>query len=309
MLKHDVALQDPPVIPGINFHVTGIYDYLTCPRMYQFKVVQGLAPKTENVKLSFGRGMHHALAVYYQSRSSTTALAEYQVWLAEQQTQRTQEQLLDKTWANVARIGEPLLTAYLDYAKDDDFVAEAVEQPFQVPIWQPTCLDKQMFHDGQPVFHMGTFDGVVRNSYGKLWLIEHKTAQTFPMMSFLKVDLQIGLYLLAARQLYEEEICGVVYNVLRKVDPTKAKTPVVGRWLLSRTPQELKQAVEVLYRTVLRILNDTVYDPSPGFHCGWKCGYNELCFCLQDGGDIAPFVKQLYINRKEEFANDETSND
>lgn len=288
----------------IRIHVSQINDYQTCPRMYYFRYVCGLVPKIESPKLAFGRGVHQAIAAYYTTGERISAVKAYRQWLDERK-QTLQEagadlDALSNELSEAENIGEALLQAYMDYAdQHDDFVPVSIEQPFSVPIWEPTEGGHVHYtHEGVPVYHEGTFDGVVRNKYGSLQLIEHKTASSFPSAQLLRVDQQVGFYLLAARQLYSEDVVGVIYNIIRKVHPKKARTPVIKREPLSRSEYELRTYVGQLHRAARRILEDKVYDPTPGHHCGWKCAYWEPCLCLQDGTDFTAIIDDLYIRKE-----------
>lgn len=283
--------------------VSEVNAYITCPRMYYFAYVENLVPKVESPKLVFGRGIHEAIAVYYTTGSPQKAVDAYRDWLSERQNEL-------KAYGSAAygllkeaeEIGEPLLRAYIAYAeKHDDFIPVGIEQRFAVPMWYMTDSGEpvQLEFEGRPVYHVGTFDGVVRNKYGKLWLMEHKTASVQPSFKVLKVDLQIGFYTLAARQLYGEDVCGVIYNVLRKAHPKRAKSPVIHRELLSRTDYEITQTVNIYGRMVLRMLSDRIYDPTPGHHCSWKCAYWQLCLSLFDGTPLEHIINDLYERKRE----------
>ncbi len=274
----------------IRVHVTQINTYLTCPRMYYFAHVLGLVPKADDPKLVFGRGVHRALAAYYSTGSLAAALEAYEAWLQEEASKAPDESVLE----GPRDLGTVLVRAYAEFAsKHDDFSVVSVEQPFSVPVLCPDDFS-HMHVGGVPVYYEGTFDAVVRNHYGKLWLMEHKTASSFPTAQELKLNLQVSFYLLAAQQVYEDPPVGVVYNVIRKVHPARARGPVVKRELVSRSTEELKRTVGYLFRTIRRILTDEHYDPVPGYHCGWKCPYWEPCLCLQDGVDPSPLIGQYY---------------
>ena len=146
--------------------------------------------------------------------------------------------------------------------------------------------------------HVGTWDGVVRDKYGKLWLMEHKTASNFPSELDLRMNRQNRFYLLAAHQIFSEGVRGTVYNVIRKVNPRRAKTPVIFRRLVPCTKAELLATRDQLYRAANRMLTDEYYDPNPGFHCNWMCAYEQLCSCMQEGADFTENVELMYNKRE-----------
>lgn len=277
----------------IVIHVSAIRTYKTCPRVYYFRYVKGLVPKVENVRLSFGRAFHKALEVYYSTGSCNNATNAYIDYMhdvaAHVKASGGDVTDIDSTM----NLGRQLLTAYLSYAQEnDDFNVVAVEQQFKVPVWDG---DVQLEINGVPVYHEGTFDGVVRNKYGTLWLMEHKTTSNFFPQQMLKVDFQIGFYMLAAVQLYDERVCGVIHNAIRKVDPKRSRGPVIHRQYLSRTAHELKMCRDYLCRVVKQIYSDKDFDPNPDYHCSWKCAYNQLCLCVQDGVDYSNLIGDQFI--------------
>lgn len=279
--------------------VSQIKAYQTCPRMYYFNYVKRLTPKVENNKLLFGTGIHKGLEVFYRTGSADEAVRAFNTWLKEQEV-RLQGLNADPEHTEEAkRIGVALLQEYCIYAKQhDDFVPVAVEQTFEVPIWTPKGKASMMIH-------RGTVDLIVEDKYGKLWLGEHKTARDTPSALELQLNFQASVYLLAATQLYDRPISGVVYNILRKVDPKRAKTPVINRMLVPRTAIELANTSNQLYAWARRMLTDKDYLPSSGRHCSWMCAYSSLCQCMQDGTDYNDVAEFMYDVRKEVRDDDE----
>lgn len=282
-------------------HGSAISSYKTCPRMYYYNYVEGLIPKTESAKLSLGRGVHQALAAYYaalgREMSEKAARAAYDEWAKEMEAVLAMSAIAadDEAAKNIA-LGGAMLDEYLKFAaQNDDFFPylvdgkPAIEVSFRAPVWSPT---------GQRVrgvWHVGTFDGVVQDSRGRLWLLEHKTAKDFPAELSLRLDEQVGFYLLAALQLFGTQPAGVIYNVIRKVDPKRAKTDTVKRWRLVRSGHELFAMRDRLYHAVSTIRRDKVFMPSPGFHCVWKCAYTTLCECDHDGTDATPLKEHFFV--------------
>lgn len=232
----------------IELHTSQISDYRTCPRLYYFRNVEHLAPKVDSPKLFLGSAVHYGIAAYYTKQDPFEAYDQY----------TTEFNNDDKELIKQIDLGRKLLEAYITFAQArDNFEAVAIEQQFAVPLWAP---DLESTVPG--VMHVGRFDGIVRDDYGKLWLLEHKTCASYPSEIELRLNEQAGYYLLAARQLFDEPIIGFVYNLIRKVDPAKAKTPIVERRRVTRTETELKNLVGRLYRVYDQIVNDKNFDPT-----------------------------------------------
>lgn len=65
----------------------------------------------------------------------------------------------------------------------------------------------------------GKFDGVFRDKNGRLWLFETKTKGIIDIPTlgdFLEYDFQTHLYMWALRRIFNEEPCGVVYNLVKR---------------------------------------------------------------------------------------------
>lgn len=277
----------------IAVHASQISTYQACPRMYYFNYVRNFIPKIEDRKLLFGRGIHEGLAAYYQTGQAAQAISAYKTWLDEQLAVLANSPADPDHLSEASRIGESLLGAYVKYAEQhDDFIAVAVEQEFEVPIWTPKGNPSRMCHRGK-------IDLIAKDKYGKLWLGEHKTARDAPAELELQLNFQASVYMLAAQQLFDQPVSGVIYNVIRKVDPLKAKTPVIIRKLVPRTAHELRMTSMQLYQWSRRMLTDKEFNPIPGRHCSWRCAYSILCLCMQDGSDYQELVDRLYETRKE----------
>lgn len=290
-------------------HATQVHTYLTCPRMYYFQYVENLVPVVESPKTAFGRGFHIGAAAYYTPGLQSPiarrecAVSAYHEWAA---TAEAQAALAGGNESGRAResieLGEALLHEYMRFAEEnDDFRSVAVEQPFALPVWKK-CRDgalRQLEVRGTPVYYYGTFDGIVRSRYGRLWLQERKTASSFPSEQELRMNLQVSFYLLAAYQLYGDEVCGMIYDVVRKVEPKRARSPVVHRWHIGRSARELVSVADYLCRVSFRMLTDRYYDPAPGHHCSWMCAYWDLCTCLQEGVDYQPLIEGRYVVKQD----------
>jgi len=264
--------------------------------MYYFQYVENLVSKAQDPKLSFGKAVHKGLATYYMTSDRVKAAQSYKTYMDEQvQKVLTVRELTVKDNEYIT-LGDVLLEAYIQFARSKDNFEPlrvkgqpTIEQQFSVP-----------FYGVAGCTHDGTFDGIVRNSYGNLMLLEHKTASTFPSPLELQLNVQASMYLLAAKQLFDEPVHGIVYNVLRKTNPKRARTPVIQRFIVGRTDAELKASGTWIARLVNTMLKDEHFDPRPGFHCTWKCAYTQLCTACQEGVDYTLLANHYYTKRKEE---------
>jgi len=272
----------------VEIHASQINAYQTCPRMYRYQYVERLVPKVTSPKLFIGRACHEALAAYYRGEDAPAAYeAHVQEQLARMEPYASPEQ-----WEELqaqARLGRKLVEAYIPWARmNDTFRVIAVEQSFAVPIWG----EKRRVPG---VYHVGTFDGIAEDVYGNLWLLEHKFYKNAVSETVLRLDSQAGYYLLAASQLYpDRKVVGVIYTIVRKVDPAKAKGDVIIRHRILRNAYELLGLRRRLYHIYRQIKADKLFIPAPGFHCGWKCAYRELCIAEEDGSDAESLREVLF---------------
>lgn len=202
---------------------SSITTFRQCRQKYQFGYDLNLEALKPDFDLLLGSAVHYALERYYGYKEDLhtsfnqgfdhlfeTLAAEYILSDGERTT-------LSETFL----LGCDMLYHYLDFYKEPEFLFMVHEYPFHVSI--PNT-------DG---FFEGRVDGVVCDQYGDLWIIEHKTAKTFPDQSYYTFDDQSALYQWAMQQAINAgEIPGIeprtplrgyCYNGLRKAIPEKPK--------------------------------------------------------------------------------------
>lgn len=280
---------------AIELHASQISTFKVCPRFYRYRYVENLAPKAESPKLFVGRGVHAGIAAYYTKQCPLDA---YDAWLAENVAKippdvpvEEKEKLLQE-----AELGRKLVGAYVKYAQANDYFEPLVingkpliEQEFAVPIYAP---DLTTALDG--VFHVGRFDGIVRDIKGNIRVLEHKTCRQFPKESELRRKEQGGFYVLAASQLFGVPVNGIIYNLIRKQDPNTAKSPVIARVEIGYNEHQLRAFARKLYNAYRRIASEDAYEPCDGQHCSWMCPYGVLCDAEDDGTDVATLREELF---------------
>ena len=98
------------------------------------------------------------------------------------------------------------------------------------------------------------FDGLIRDQWGKLWLVDHKTHKTLPNLAYRTLDTQSPIYVWVARQNgYEVE--GFIWNYLRW------KAPSVPNLLKDGTRLS-KSACDTDYPTLKKAIKDYGLDPA-----------------------------------------------
>lgn len=307
--REDATATAAPEVFAV--HTSRVGDYKTCPRLEKYSWRMRLASKTPSVKLSLGTGVHKALAAYY--RDNVDPVAVFLTWAQEERERvlpNTLPEYLEK-FDKAVELGRKLLTAYVPWADEhDNFEVLHVEQPFEIPILDPRSNAPLLVlgESGRmiPAVHRGTIDGIVRDAYGRLWLLEHKTRLSFPSDIELRMDDQSGMYILAANELFPDlRVGGVLFNVLRKVDPTRARTDVFKRFPIRKNAHELARLLERRYIDTVRMAAEQFHAPTPGMHCNWKCAFKDLCTAEEDGSDFETLMDVGYTLRPEWLEDEE----
>lgn len=281
--------------------ISEVRDYETCPRLRHFAWVEGLVPRTLDMKLHLGSAVHAGLAAYYRGENPHQALDAY----VAEALRSCQEQGIDYDPAAIeerAKVGHDLLDAYVEWATVNDSTYRRhtvlVEQRAVVPIRHPKTGKKTGFYQDLQV------DGVWEDHYGHLWLVEHKTTGSgFPSEDWLRLDPQTGSYLLALEELYPSmRVVGVLHNYLRvpREGGTVAgmKTDKVKRFRVIWNEHARQRMRERLYNTVKKMVKETDHDPAPYLCKYWSCRFASLCVGAEDGSNVEELKKALFARKE-----------
>ena len=280
---------------NMRLHATSLTDLLVCPRLYKYAHVLRLRSPVPSEKLDAGGITHLALADFYTNGDVEAALQVFEDACVAATTKlqvRINGDAFEEVNAKIEKeraVCRKTLAAYLPWAQEHDKGWWAnvlhVEQKFDVPVLD-YGTGQPLVYGGAEVHHVGTFDLVVEDSFGFVWIVDHKTAKSFPSDIEMHLNLQFGLYTLAAHQLFPERtVAGVIYNGIKKVDPAKAKTPTHHRVHLRKTEAQLATLGERLSAVLVPQACGQRHDPHPGAHCGWRCPYTGLCLAEERDDD------------------------
>lgn len=164
----------------------------------------------------------------------------------------------------------------------EPFEMVAEEQFFEVPIASHT--------------YIGEFDGIVRATkpceylseadVGKLFLLETKTerrnSKSNTSLAWQQKS-QVGLYIWAAEQVYQEPFAGIILNVITRQSPAGKEPPTFRREMLSRTEAQKREAVEniIWVADSIEAMRASGNWPADRNRCvnemtNWKCDYLPL---------------------------------
>lgn len=195
----------------VEVHVTERHTFKQCRRKYQFNYREFLQRKEEPTnKMWFGRGIHEGLAYYYSGRGHP--IDGFTKWLADQYPDAKLQSMVHEERMRVYEaesLGKGMLDGYYRVAlQNDDFQVEKVEVPLGIRI------------RGTYGVLVGTIDVIARRD-GRIWVIDHKTSDSFIDPQILELDDQMTAYLWLVWKTYGEMPAGAIYNQLRRTLPVE----------------------------------------------------------------------------------------
>lgn len=307
------AVQSP-YLPGTNIQFawdsTSIGLIKTCPRLYQYTMIEGWRPKDESVHLRFGQEFHQALAEYDGARAEGLDHAEALSLVITDLMIRTADFRPDpETKAGKYKNRESLVRSviyYLDERRTDvmnTFIlsngSPAVELSFrfELEFGPAAALDVEGLessHDSQPYLLCGHLDRVVSDPDGNLFIEDHKTTTSTPGPYYFNQydpNNQMSLYSFAGTVVLGMPIRGVMVNAVQYLLTEPYNKFVRG--FTFRNQDQLEEWLGDLSHW-LQIaewyatnnhwpMNDTACDKYGG------CRFREIC-------SKAPNVRHIWLN-------------
>ena len=236
-------MTDSPFLPGTNiqfaFDSTSLGYLKTCPRLYQYHMIEGYQTKEESVHLRFGIEYHHALQDYDLSLSAGIKHDDAVHDVVRELLLRTGDFDPDhktKTRENLVRT----VIWYLDQYKHDKAETlilngkPAVELSFRFELdYGPTTAQTQ------PYLLCGHLDRVV-DFLGEPYVMDHKTAAGAPSSWYFtqyEPDNQMSLYALAGKVILNSPVKGVIIDAAQ----IKEDESIFGRGFTFRTSDQLDE--------------------------------------------------------------------
>lgn len=220
----------------LHLSASAIATFKACPTRFKFAYVDGLRPAVDTESQRVGtnwHAMHEAYHAAAQTGDENTRPADTAIYVALEQAYTNMPSHFDATaWAVEKEILRSSFLAYLDRWQEDAVETLATEVGFELPLNDPTT--------GEPlpvdqVVRVGKIDRIVRRA-GFIGIADYKTtsediAPDSDYWSHLRLDTQINMYCLAARELDlsefgvtdDEPVAGAFYDVWRKptIRPSK----------------------------------------------------------------------------------------
>ena len=186
--------------------------------------------------LWFGSAIHFALEDFHGHKNFASAADAFKAYCIATSKQHLRDLPTDAE--ELYRMGTAMMDYYtndwLSERKIDETYWEAdpltgemipqVEVNFEIPVpldEHPNLKALAEAHGADTVLYRGTIDRVAIDEYGRLWVVEYKTAKVAEQNHY-QTDPQVSTYVWAAQHIYPGmQIAGVVYmQFIKKVPET-----------------------------------------------------------------------------------------
>lgn len=296
------TLPTSPFLPGTNIQYawdsTSLGYFKTCPRLYQYRMIEGWEPKDESIHLRFGSEYHAAIHDFEGYRVAGLSFDEALRETVRALLVRIQDFDPDPT-TKAGKYKNPrtllqLVVDYFDEYRNDPcetYIREngqpGVELSFRFELdWgpamgrEPTPSDAEPGEQLQPYLLCGHLDRVVTFN-GDLYVLDHKTTTTtisdYYFAGFSPNN-QMTLYAFAGQVVLGSPIRGVIVEAAQIMleTPTKfVRQPayrnddVIDEWMV-----DLEYHLQIA-ENYARIGHWPMNDTACGMYGG--CRFREVC--------------------------------
>lgn len=186
--------------------------------------------------LWFGSGFHFAMEDFHGARNYPSAVAAFEAYVkATYRQAKGDNRFLPPDWPELVQLGRGMLSYYTD-------IWLVARDPLKTFVWQgvPQCevnvlIPLPISHpDYDEVYFGATFDRVVEDEDGCLWILDYKTAKRI-QTQFFQTDPQISAYCWAASRMYGKPIRGFIYQQHRKELPVEPRLLANGKVSITKT--------------------------------------------------------------------------
>lgn len=256
-----------------------ISTYKNCHLRHHFRYDLGLIPKVKDKKLQLGSAIHYALAKFYKRESRLLVDAYKEWWKIE--LNKIKDNLLEDQLIEIEKekeLGWRMLQGYFSEYGTRDFneynILETEKVYMDIPI-----VNFRSNYRSRYFYYALKIDGLWQEKRNNnLWIVEHKTAKSWDEdINILALDEQVTSYLWGVQKAIGKKIQGILYNILRKVDPERARTQIYYRTRVYRNIEDLRKWEQELYDISREIRSNGIPYKNPSQECTWKCRYRNLC--------------------------------
>lgn len=252
--------------------------------------------------LWFGSAVHYALEDFHGYKHFKTAEDAFRAYCIATSKQHLRD--LPDDAPELFKMGSAMMDYYengwLSERKADKTYWELdphtgqeipqVEVNFEIPVPledHPILAHYAAEHGADCVLYRGTIDRISIDEYGRLLVVEYKTAKIAEHMHY-QTDPQVSTYMFAAQHMYpDKEIAGVVYHQFIKKVPELPR--IIGKGVVSTASNLTTSAI--LYRRQLEALyGSTGLAPEPN-----RKFLIDLMAKEDDNND--KYIQRTYIER------------
>ena len=267
-----------------------------CKFAWHLNYERGIVPVETKPYLDLGSYIHKLLQAYYEAVKTGQSHKEAYEAVKELGALRIQSAGNNLDALEIATKGLHLVRRYVfDFAQyhDRGWTILGVEHHFEIPFVSPGGIDFLL---------EGYVDLVYQRPDGKIWIVDHKTAngkQNFYTDIQILMDPQLPIYVAGLRQ-EGKDIFGITYNLMNTYDYKDFNDvdheKLFKRMDTYRIPKELDNQVRQLgyaidEREALRTTN--IRRRSLRRDCD-RCAYQEPCLLDMKGIDVTPVLEANY---------------
>lgn len=188
--------------------------------------------------LWFGSAIHYALEDYHGYQKFDKPADAFRAYCIATSKQHLRDLPYDA--AELFKLGTAIMSYYTDHwlrhrKADQTFWLDGVPQvevdlEIEVPLDDhPHLKELAAYHSADCVLYRGTIDRMAIDEYGRLWVVEYKTAKVFEHNHY-QTDPQVTTYVWAAKAIYpNHEVAGVIYQQFGKKIPEQPKILASGK--------------------------------------------------------------------------------
>lgn len=211
--------------------------------------------------LWFGSAIHYALEDYHGYRKFETPADAFRAYCVATSKQHLRDLPYDAS--ELFQLGTAMMDYYTQHwlrhrRADETFWFQEVPQvevdfEIEIPLEEfPHLRSLLPYHNADCVLYRGTIDRMAIDEWGRLWIVEYKTAKVVEHGHY-QTDPQVTRYVWAMKHIYEKygyQVAGVIYMQFVKKKPEQPKILASGK---VSTASNLTTSA-TLYRDVLERL-------------------------------------------------------
>lgn len=229
----------------LNLHVSGLNSFQNCERSWFYEYILGYKNPTDNDAITVGNWGHYCLRLVAQGQQYMEAIAATHARQWELDPTYFDDPQKEALW----EMFENLMYAHEAWQRDSGNLYTDGNLEY-VSLEKEFNLEQGRYKFG------GQWDGLARHKQlNGLFLIERKfTRDPNNLEKGINWDYQPRFYAWAVEQLLGEPVVGVIYEIVRRCDPTKVKllTSKNKAGLPSKAKTELDGTTLEVYTSILK---------------------------------------------------------